>query len=226
MSVSVDVVSVFINDAGAYGNLLGIIQASDASAGREQELAAKLGYSETVIIEALADGVATIRIMTPSTELPFAGHPSVGTAWWLAREGKIITTLAERAGDVAVRYDGDLTWITGRAEWAPDFTWLPLATPADVDALDPASFEDLHHYYAYAFLDEAAGELRSRMFAPELGIVEDEATGAAAVAVTTRLGRDLSILQGRGSRIHTRQLPGGYVEVGGRTSFVETLTLA
>ena len=225
MSVEVDVVRVFTDERGECGNLLGVIEATDASAGREQELAATLGYSETVIVEDRWDGVATIRIMTPTTELPFAGHPSVGTAWWLGRDDlPEITTLAERAGDVAVRYDGNLTWITGRAEWAPDFRWLPLATPADVDALDPVSF-DGPPSYAYAWIDQDAGELRSRMFAPELGIAEDEATGSAAVAVTTRLGRDLSILQGRGSRIHTRQLADGYVEVGGRTVFVETLTL-
>jgi predicted PhzF superfamily epimerase YddE/YHI9 len=224
VSVSVDVVSVFIDDDDEFGNLLGIVRSSDASAGRERELAATLGFSETVFIEHVVDGVATIRIMTPGSELPFAGHPSVGTSWWFAQHGIAVSTLAVPAGDVAVRYDGELTWITGRAEWVFDFQWLPLGTPANVDALDPATFEGAPSY-AYAWIDEDAGELRSRMFAPELGIAEDEATGAAAVAMTTRLGRDLSILQGRGSRILTRQLSGGFVEVGGRTAFVEKRTL-
>ncbi len=83
------------------------------------------------------------------------------------------------------------------------------------DALDPASFTD-GHTYAYAWLDEAAGILRARMFAPVLGIREDEATGAAAVAITTKLDRDLAIHQGLGSRIVTRRLPDGVVEIAGR----------
>jgi predicted PhzF superfamily epimerase YddE/YHI9 len=55
-----------------------------------------------------------------------------------------------------------------------------------------------------------------------MGISEDEATGAAAVRITTVLDRDLDIFQGRGSRILTRRRGDGYVEVGGRTVFDRT----
>jgi predicted PhzF superfamily epimerase YddE/YHI9 len=216
MSVEVDVVRVFTTDDGDLGNQLGIVLSSPASAGREQEIAAELGFSETVFVDDVDAGVASIRIFTPASELAFAGHPSVGTAWWLREHGTPVHVLAEKAGDVAVRHDEGLTWITGRAEWASQFTWFEVATPEEVEALDPTAFTDGHNYI-YAWIDEDAGALRSRMFAPDLGIVEDEATGAAAVAVTTRLGRDLSITQGRGSRILTRQLADGFVEVGGRT---------
>jgi predicted PhzF superfamily epimerase YddE/YHI9 len=214
--VDVEVVRVFTTDDGQLGNALGVVISTGASVGREQELAAKLGFSETVFIDNVDAGVATIRIFTPAAELPFAGHPSVGTAWWLRERGTPVHVLAEKAGAVAVRYDDDLTWITGRAEWASDFIWFPQESPEQVDAVDPTEFTDGHNY-VYAWIDEEAGALRSRMFAPVLGIVEDEATGAAAVAVTTRLGRDLSITQGLGSRILTRQLADGFVEVGGRT---------
>jgi predicted PhzF superfamily epimerase YddE/YHI9 len=54
------------------------------------------------------------------------------------------------------------------------------------------------------------------MFAPNLGIVEDEATGAAAVRMTDYLSRDLHITQGKGSRIDTWWDPQGWVKVGGR----------
>ncbi len=227
--VHVDVVRVFTDDAGSHGNELGIVRDSELTAGREQAIAAQLGFSETVFIESVTaqtapTAAAKIRIFTPVSELPFAGHPSVGTAWWLRRQGTPVDVLIEKAGDVAVRYEGELSWISGKAEWAPDFEWMPLPHPREVDALEPADFTTGHHY-AYAWIDESAGGLRSRMFAPALGVPEDEATGAAAVAVTTRLGRDLVILQGRGSRILTRQLPRGYVEVGGRTVFDRTIEL-
>ncbi|PJJ55137.1 PhzF family phenazine biosynthesis protein [Compostimonas suwonensis] len=225
-TIAVDVVRVFTNEAGEHGNELGIVRSDASTSGREQAIAAELGFSETVFVDELGrrlspdDGgserTAVIRIFTPVAELPFAGHPSVGTAWWLAHEGSPVDVLLERAGDVRVRYDADRTWITGRASWAPHFEWMPLADPAQVDALDPAAVTAGHHY-AYAWIDEEAGALRSRMFAPELGIAEDEATGAAAVRITTVLGRDLEILQGRGSRLSTRLGAGESVEVGGRT---------
>ena len=222
--VHVDVVRVFTDEGERFGNELGIVTASADTTGREQAIAAELGFSETVFLAPLSGDRQAMRIFTPAAELPFAGHPSVGTAWWLAHLGTPISTLELAAGDVAVRYDGDVTWIAGRASWAPTFEWMPLPTPADVDALDPADFHEGEHY-AYAWIDEAAGVLRSRMFAPSMGIPEDEATGAAAVAITTKLDRDLEIHQGKGSRLKTRRLAGGLVEVGGRVAYEQRLTL-
>lgn len=214
--VEIEVVRVFTDQRGAFGNELGIVAASAVPAGREQDLAARLGFSETVFIGDLSGGRATIRIFTPERELGFAGHPSVGTAWWLSQLGMPIDTLVEGAGDVAVRFDDETTWIAGRAEWAPEFEWFEIESPDAVDRLDPRDFGSGSNY-AYAWIDESAGILRSRMFAPAMGIVEDEATGAAAVAITTRLDRDLTIHQGKGSIILTRRGVDGVVDVGGET---------
>jgi predicted PhzF superfamily epimerase YddE/YHI9 len=133
-----------------------------------------------------------------------------------------VDILRERAGDVEVAVDEDTAWITARPEWTPEFEWLPLRSPEDVEALDPLAFPSGQHY-AYAWIDEEAGVLRARMFAPEMGIVEDEATGAAAVALTARLGRSLSILQGGGSEILTELLADGRVRVGGSTAYDRTI---
>ncbi|WP_431279439.1 PhzF family phenazine biosynthesis protein [Leifsonia poae] len=232
-TVEVVVVRVFADEDGGHGNELGIIRSSALTEGREQTIATGLGFSETVFVDAVepvaadaSDGrVGRIRIFTPAVELPFAGHPSVGTAWWLAHEGTPVTTLREAAGDVAVGNDEETTWITARAEWAPEFEWIPLDSPADVDAVDPARFTDGHHY-AYAWIDQDAGHIRSRMFAPQMGIVEDEATGAAAVRVTALLGRDLRISQGAGSELVTALAGDGLIRVGGRTVFDRTLSVA
>jgi predicted PhzF superfamily epimerase YddE/YHI9 len=93
----------------------------------------------------------------------------------------------------------------------------------DLAALDPDQFATGEsasgHYYAYVWLDRAEGRIASRMFAPGLGVREDEATGAAAIRLSDHLGRDLTISQGRGSQLHTRRLPGGRVEVGGGCRF-------
>jgi predicted PhzF superfamily epimerase YddE/YHI9 len=216
-SVDVQVVRVFCDGEGDFGNELGIVPSSEITRGREQEIARTLGFSETTFVDDEADGTATVRIFTPARELPFAGHPSVGTAWWLASQGRPITVLRVPAGDVAVRQSTDgVVSVRARGSWSLDFAWHELPTPADVDALDPAVATEGEHYY-YAWIDEAAGELRARMFAPSMTIEEDEATGSAAVALSARLGRDLRILQGRGSRLTTRHLGDGYVEVGGVT---------
>lgn len=222
--IAIEVVRVFTDEAGGFGNELGIVRSSSATAGREQQIATELGFSETVFVHSVLGGVATIGIFTPTTELSFAGHPSVGTAWWLKQQDTPVSMIVEKAGDVVVRYDGDDTWITGKAEWTTKYRWISLEKALDVEALDPADFTDGRNY-SYAWSDEAAGVLRSRMFAPALGIVEDQATGAAAIAVTARLGRDLDIVQGRGSRIRTRQLQNGLVEVGGRTVADRRITL-
>jgi predicted PhzF superfamily epimerase YddE/YHI9 len=54
------------------------------------------------------------------------------------------------------------------------------------------------------------------MFAANLGIAEDEATGSAAVRITDYLSRDLRITQGKGSVIETSWSPEGWVVVAGR----------
>ena len=234
--VSVDVVRVFTDADGMFGNELGVVQTSVATRGSEQSIATQLGFSETVFVDEVTQPdesgarSAAIRIFTPAGELPFAGHPSVGTAWWLAGRATPVTVLEESAGSVLVAVEDDITWIRGEAAWAPEFEFTELATPDAVEALDPASYTN-GHFYLWSWIDESAGRIRSRMFAPDMGIVEDEATGAAAVRITTNLGRDLQIEQGHGSRISTRLVAGGAsdggasVDVGGRTVYDRTVTI-
>jgi len=223
----VDVVRVFIDERGDHGNPLGVVEASPATAGREQEIAARLGYAETVFVEPLRDGVGAMRIFTPGVELPFAGHPSVGAAWWRRSRGEAVRALRVPAGEVPVAVEGELTWITGRAAWAPEFALDQLASPGDVEGLDAAAVADPSgaNLYPWAWIDEPRGAVRSRMFAPAMGIAEDEATGAAAVRLTAALGRDLDITQGRGSRLVTR-VDGELVHLGGRVVAEPPVSLA
>jgi predicted PhzF superfamily epimerase YddE/YHI9 len=223
-TIEVVVVRVFTNESGRNGNELGIIASSAATAQREQEIATALGFSETVFLDGVdaASRAASLRIFTPARELPFAGHPSVGTAWWLSDRRTPCDVLHEKAGDVEAAVDDDIAWVTARPEWAPEFEWLQLESPAAVDALDPLSFSS-GHTYAYAWIDEETGRLRARMFAPDMGIIEDEATGAAAIALTARLGRALSILQGEGSELRTELVADGRIRVGGSTVYDRTI---
>ncbi|WP_069167123.1 PhzF family phenazine biosynthesis protein [Nocardia altamirensis] len=214
-NTKVDVVRVFTDAAGRFGNELGIARAADVAESAQQALATELGYSETVFVEDAVDGVARMRIYTPAVELPFAGHPSVGAAWWFATNKAPIRALEVPAGSVAVEYAGDLTWITARAAWTPDFTFHELSDVQELARLQPGDFAGGPHYL-WAWTDKDGGALRSRMFAPTLGIAEDEATGAAAVAITALLQRNLTITQGEGSQLFTAWQSDGWIKLGGR----------
>ncbi len=215
MGIEVTVVRVFVDDAGKFGNRLGIISADAVPESDRQKLATELGFSETIFFSADGSTRARATIYTPAAELPFAGHPTVGLAWWLRHRGTPVDTLSVPAADVHVRYDTGLTWIRAQADWAPEFVVHQESTPASVGAVDPASFTERNHY-VWAWTDREAGAIRSRMFAPTMGIAEDEATGSAAIRITEVLGRGLTICQGAGSNlVTTRGID--WIELGGRT---------
>jgi predicted PhzF superfamily epimerase YddE/YHI9 len=212
------ILKVFVGENGAGGNPLGVfLKGGDVPEEDRQRVAADLGFSETVFVEDPARG--ELRIFTPKTELPFAGHPLVGTAWLLASEGFEVSVLRPPAGEVPTRIEGGLTFISGRPEWAPPFEHIELDSPAEVDALaGPPDGHDLAGVWAWE--DEEAGRVRVRVFAPRVGVEEDEATGAHAVRLAARLGK-IKIRQGKGSLILAEPQPDGTVEIGGRTELVE-----
>lgn len=218
MSIDVTVLRVFTDPDGNFGNPLGVVDAGLVEPGDRQPLAHELGYSETIFVELPAAGATTAHatIYTPLIELPFAGHPVVGASWWLRRRGTPVNTLQVPAGLVQVSYSGDLTAISAPAEWAPEFAIHDFGSPDAVLDADPTDFPDDVAHYLWAWIDQEAGSVRSRMFASNLGVAEDEATGSAAVRITEYLSRDLSITQGRGSRIETTWTPEGWVRVAGR----------
>jgi trans-2,3-dihydro-3-hydroxyanthranilate isomerase len=88
-----------------------------------QQIAREMNLSETVFLfpPSRPDCAAALRIFTPAREVPFAGHPTVGTAWVLAAHGmapKGATrfVLEERIGPVAVELEGDPA--------RPGFIWM------------------------------------------------------------------------------------------------------
>lgn len=218
MSIDVTVLRVFTDAGSNFGNPLGVVEAAAVAPGDRQPIAAELGYSETIFVESPKSGSSTAHahIFTPVTELPFAGHPTVGAAWWLRHHGTPVNTLQVPAGVVQVRYAGDLTGVVARAEWAPEFAIHELPNAAALASAAPEDYPDDTEHYLWTWLDRDNGHIRSRMFAPNLGIAEDEATGAAAVRITDHLSRDLTITQGRGSQIFTTWDSGGWVSVAGR----------
>lgn len=208
------VLRVFADAGGGHGNPLGVfLDGSAVTDADRQAVAADLGFSETVFVDDAATG--RYRIFTPTDELPFAGHPTVGTAWLLHHLGRGVAVVHPPAGEVPTWTEGVVRWIRARPTWVHPIHVEQLPAPSDVDALTAPPPGD-GSYYPWAWIDEAAGTVRSRYFVPSLGIGEDEATGAAAVVMGDLLGRPIEIHQGRGSILHVRPGPDGAVDVGGR----------
>ena len=218
MGIDVTVLRVFTDSDRNFGNPLGVVDAGQVDPHDRLQLATQLGYSETIFVDRPTAGSTSAHatIYTPRTEIPFAGHPTVGVSWWLRDNGMPINTLQVPAGIVQVGYEGELTVISARSEWAPELFVHELDSVDDLLAADPADYPDDTAHYLWTWTDQRAGSLRARMFAANLGVPEDEATGSAAIRITDYLSRDLRITQGKGSMIETTWSPEGWVRVAGR----------
>jgi trans-2,3-dihydro-3-hydroxyanthranilate isomerase len=155
-----------------------------------QTIAAEFGLSETAFPLPPTTPAADyrVRIFTPSRELPFAGHPSVGTAWLLAQDGLIRTgdivqecgagLLPVRAEPYGARVAG------GRPEIGPPLDAGALAAavglgPDDVDGEIPAGVAGAG--VSFAFLPVRPDAVARAV--PDNAAVEAAAAGLVGVAV-------------------------------------------
>ena len=257
-----------------------------------QTIAKEMNFSEsTFILPAESAGTdVRMRIFTPGSELPMAGHPTIGSTFALAHLGTIAKGRAKWVFGLGVGPTPvELTWEGDRLSFAwmdqrpPDyrtppspaadvvraagvdpaavdatglpveeiscgvnFIFVPVKTRAAVDAAEPdlAAMRRLKsafpgdHNAIFIFSTEAvdpAVTVYSRMFAPNLGVAEDPATGGASGPLASYLVKhglvrrdqmhDMVSLQGakmgRPSRIHMRITDDGHgtitrVQVGGK----------
>jgi trans-2,3-dihydro-3-hydroxyanthranilate isomerase len=199
------VVCDVFTDRPLAGNQLAVF--TDARAIPEsllRPLAREMSFSETVFVyPARAGGHARIRIFTPATELPFAGHPVLGTAFVLAAPLQLVTIVLETGvGPVPVTLERDGPRIVFGRMSQPVPSVEPFAeTPALLAALGVARSElpveryvngPRHVFVALAGEDEVA------RLAPDL----------AAVARVTADG--VSCFAGAGRRWKTRMFAPGH----------------
>jgi len=105
-----DVVDVFA-EAPFAGNQLAVVHgAADLSGDQLLAIAREFNLSETTFPTPVDGERYRTRIFTPGEEIPFAGHPTLGTAWVLRDRGEVGgAELVQEcgAGDIGVRFDGD-----------------------------------------------------------------------------------------------------------------------
>lgn len=81
-----------------------------------QALAKEIGFSETTFVSEASGARYAMRIFTPSQELPFAGHPTLGTAFVMVSEGRVSSPAIQRvaAGEIPVEVDvaSNTAWMT------------------------------------------------------------------------------------------------------------------
>jgi len=144
-----------------------------------QRLALELNLSETVfVLPPEGDGHARIRIFTPQTELQFAGHPTLGTAFVLAQPLQLIEIRLETgAGVVAVTVEREGPKITfGRMrqpvpswELWPDEEALLMAIGVERSKLPVEVYDNgVQHVYVALDSEEEVAALRPNLAGLEL----------------------------------------------------------
>ncbi len=280
MALSYYILDVF-TERPLGGNPLAVVVDADGLGPAEmQAIAREFNLSETVFVlkPVNAGHTARIRIFTPSRELPFAGHPTLGAAVLLADlrsamvngESDAIIALEEDIGSIRV----GIRLRAGGAAYGefdapkPTGTLQPLEQPeetsaalglnpneisfenhrpqllkgsstfafvpvANLDAMSKLSVQPSH--WARAFTDHGIdgvyiytrqcvrghAAFHARMFAPDIGVPEDPATGSAAIGFAHVIHAFDALPDG----VHKRTIEQG-LEMGRPSAIGLTMTVA
>jgi trans-2,3-dihydro-3-hydroxyanthranilate isomerase len=239
MALPLHTLDVF-TDRRFCGNPLAVVRDADAlSTEQMQSIARELNLSETVFVLKPINPThsARVRIFTPAAELPFAGHPTIGTAILLAQartplvngESDVIILLEQAIGSVRIGVrlrDGqppfaefDAPKLPEKAKTPPPardriadalgllpreiglenhnamcltagntFAFVPVVSLEAIGKarINKANWDDVFGNVSgvYLYTRECVhngSSFHARMFAPQLGVPEDPATGSAAV---------------------------------------------
>jgi trans-2,3-dihydro-3-hydroxyanthranilate isomerase len=140
MQLQFATVDVFTTDQFSGNPLAVVLNAHGLSSAQMQAIAAEFNLAETTFVLPPLDSAHTaeVRIFTPRHEMPFAGHPNIGTAFVLARSGssygRTITgdrvIFEEKAGLVPISLLKDGATVVGARLASPQ----PLTVGAEIPA--------------------------------------------------------------------------------------------
>jgi trans-2,3-dihydro-3-hydroxyanthranilate isomerase len=131
------IVDVFAEEKYA-GNQLAVVRdAADISDSQMLRITKEMNYSETTFIlsEEQQNGGYDVRIFTPAAEVPFAGHPTLGTAYIIQRE-----VMKEPAETVILNLKvGQIPVTSGAAGKDEDILWMKQQEPTFGRTIEPGS---------------------------------------------------------------------------------------
>jgi trans-2,3-dihydro-3-hydroxyanthranilate isomerase len=107
MRIPFRLVDVFTDRPLAGNQLCVVPEPVDIPPELMQAVAKEIGFSETAFVSDVGDAEYSLRIFTPGAEMPFAGHPTLGTAFVLVSEGRVTSPVTQHvtAGDIHVDVD-------------------------------------------------------------------------------------------------------------------------
>src|SRR6266540_1585309 len=202
-------VDVFTDRAFGGNPLAVVLDAGGLSTEQMQAVATEFNYSETTFVLPPADPAhdAQVRIFTVNRELPFAGHPNVGTAFVLATLAakpptrmshlgveQAAACLSLSAGDIKTDRHAPQIISVGLSFLAVEVASREALRRARPDAAAfaktfPCDGSDAVYFYTREVpASEKPCELQARMFHPGAsGLSEDPATGSATAACAALL---------------------------------------
>jgi len=209
------VLNVFTNENGEFGNPVGIIVDTENKINKEnrQQMAIDSGFSEIVFINNLE--TKDVSILSPTRQIPFAGHALVGVSYFLNNVLNIPTTEIVSMGKVIKSWqENNLIFVEADLSILPNWNLEELKTPSDVEQMEIVVSASKEHSLIWSWTDEEKGRVRARTFASDWDIPEDEANGSGAIKLASILKRNLIIHHGKGSVIYsTPNSVGGLVKL-------------
>lgn len=178
MLLQFQTVDVFTADQFSGNPLAVVLNAEGLSTEQMQAIAAEFNLAETTFVLPPKDAAHTaeVRIFTPRAEMPFAGHPNIGTAYVLARAGAIYgrtiagdhVTFEEKAGLVPITLLKDGTTISGARLASPQLLTVGDEVPIEAVAsacgisVDDIETKDHHPCIASCGVGFILAEVKSR----------------------------------------------------------------
>jgi len=175
-----------------------------------QRIATATGEPATVFVHA---DRRRVNVHNRASERRLIGHALLGACEALASIGPSPDLFSLPVGDVPLWTGEDgMRWLHAPSAWSPNDRHRQVATADEVaDLGGPPADEPVQ---VWAWIDEDAGTVRARQFAPSQGKPEDEACGSGCMVLADKLGRDLTVRHGKNSLIRARPNNGG-VDLGG-----------
>jgi trans-2,3-dihydro-3-hydroxyanthranilate isomerase len=208
----VNFVQVDVFSTGPYtGNPLAVYpDAAHLSTEQMQAIASEMNLSETTFVTNVDDKGYDVRIFTPAEELPFAGHPTLGTCWVLRHLKRLTANeVIQRspAGETLVAHRGGEVMFTRQGTVGPDVEEVDeladaLGVPADAIGLDASTLGRGEGLLRPAVVDAGLRQmmvpLRDRGWLAACSPKPEELKNAASIGAYCFTTRGPGELQARG----------------------------